>query len=136
MSRRVGDAGKSRYVKLFGKYDWDMWGRLSAPGGHAPRGGIIDRLDEWMDDLQKEEGEEELRWVRTYEKGRDGDDDTVRILVGGLRNRCRLWQARWSTDSLMSHLHDFNKFNHSDAMRYVLDLRQRLGQLNIKYKLR
>ena len=136
MSRREGETDKGHYMKLFEKCDWDLWGRLSAPSGPGSRRQIIDKLEGWMDDLQDDEGEEDLRWVRTYEKGLDGDDDSVRILIGGLRNRTRLWQGQWSSDPLMSRLHDFNEFNGDDAMRYVLDLRHKRRELDIKYKLR
>ena len=136
MTSREREANKSRYVKLFNKYDWDLWGRLSAPVTKDPRRHIIERLDYWMDELEEEEGEQDLRWVRTYEKGRDGDDDLVRILIGGLQNRCRLWQERWSSNPLMSHLRDFHKFNGSDAMHYVLDLKHKHRNIDLKYKLR
>jgi len=136
MRRREGETDKNHYIKLLDKYDWDLWGRLSAPSARDSRREIIDRFEEWLDDLEEEEGEQELRWVRTYEKGLNGDDGSLRILVGGLRNRTRLWQGRWSSKPLTSHLHDFNKFSSLDAMRYVLDLRHKRRELDIKYKLR
>jgi hypothetical protein len=136
MAMREGETDKGRYIKLLEKYDWDLWGQLSAISARDSRREIIERFEDWLDDLEEEECDRELRWVRTYEKGLDGDDDSVRILIGGLRNRTRLWQQRWSSKPLTSHLHDFNKFNRAEAMRFVLDLRHQREELDIKYKLR
>jgi hypothetical protein len=69
MATREGETDKGRYIKLLEKYDWDLWGHFAATSARDSRREIIERFEDWLDDLEEEEGDQELRWVRTYEKG-------------------------------------------------------------------
>jgi hypothetical protein len=136
MNEKKVDSDKARYIAILQEYDWDWWGRLSLPPSRRFPHRILDEFEDWLDDLKSAQGEEDFRWARTYERGRRGDDDTLRILVGGLQSQRDRWRARWSQDPLMSRLHHFNNRHSRDAMDYLLGLMDKNGKVNIKYHLR
>jgi len=108
-------------------------GLVGPPIGPPPRRLILDDFEDWLADLKKHEGGENFRWARSYEKDMRGEDDSVRILVGGLRDRTRQWREWWSTDPLMSTLHHFSKRHSLKAFDYLLDPKGRHGKLDFKY---
>jgi hypothetical protein len=136
MNQKKVDIAKARYISILQEYDWDWWGRLSFPPSERFHDRILDEFDDWLHDLKSSLGDEDFRWARTYEKGRSGADDTLRILIGGLESRRDRWRARWSHDPLRSRLHHFNKRHSLDAMDYLLGSMDKNGKVNIKYHLR
>jgi hypothetical protein len=142
MKQRDLDDARALYLEILQGRDWNWWGRLSRPYGRGSRGLIIDNssrrlilddFEDWLEDLQKEEGGSDFIWARSYEKGLRGDEDKVRILIGGLRNRSVQWRERWSPNLLMSSLHHFSNSQSLKAFKYLLDAKGRHGRLEFKY---
>jgi hypothetical protein len=138
MDTRELAIAKGRYVGMFQDYNWDWWGYLSIPSGRHSRRRILERFDDWRDELQLEEGGRHFRWVRAYERGRHGEDDSLRVLIGGLRSRTRQWEQRWSNDRMMSSLSHFKKDGRDsrDAMYNIVDLMDKHGELDLAYDFR
>jgi hypothetical protein len=135
------DDAQALYVEILQRHNWDWWGRLSrfSSGSRdpitdrSPRQRILNEFEEWLEDLKKEEGGPDFAWARSYEKGLRGGDDTVRILIGGLRSRRRRWRERWSSSLLMSNLHNFSKHHSLETFEYLLNAKGRHGKLDLKY---
>jgi hypothetical protein len=125
-----------RKVRYLEKFDcqWDWFGSLSVPRGLSRRYAIR-RLEDWLDDLRREEGGKRFRWVRLFKHGVGGEPDQFHILVGGLRGRTRTWERRWSKRNLSSRLQHFNE-HHREAIRTIVDSMDSDGHLDIDYDIR
>ena len=86
------------YATWWKKWDWDWFGALTFPG-YPGRNSAIRKFERWIDEIEREQGAGDFRYVRVIETGAYDDNIHIHILVGGLKRQARLFPAigreRW-----------------------------------------
>ena len=107
------------YEEWLAGYKW-IWfatltfGRLDIPPRRAD-----DVFDQWISEVQDEDGAANFHWFRVTELGANRDHLHFHVLVGGLKNGSKWpWSVRWNElagDCIISYYSPFR-----GALRYLL----------------
>jgi hypothetical protein len=85
-----------QYKTWLEEFRWNWYATLKLTSG-APTDRRAERLfGQWIEELGKAEGTSRFRWFRVLERGFAGDNPHFHVLIGGLRNRNRYWEKKWS----------------------------------------
>lgn len=84
-----------RYLRLRERYTWPWHVTLEgAPGRFSERRAQL-LWDDWIYYLDADEGTDDFRWFRTFERAPGNASFRIHAIIGGLRNRTRIWEQRW-----------------------------------------
>jgi hypothetical protein len=89
------------------QYGWDWFATLKITSGIPSERRAKNLCDKWLSDLRRTEGGEDFRWFRVLERGANGGNLHFHMLLGGLRNRRKVWQQKWNNlggDALITRL--------------------------------
>jgi hypothetical protein len=86
---------KQEYKRWLRRYSWAWFGTLKITSGMPSKRRANQMFERWISELRRTEGAEDFRWVRVLEKGGSGQNLHFHVLVGGLRNRRKHWEAEW-----------------------------------------
>lgn len=80
--------------ELFRTFSWDWYCTLTVYGTRSAERaeGLFNR---WIRELEAAEAGPRFRWIRTLETDQNYGHTTVRVLVGGLRNRASYWRRQF-----------------------------------------
>jgi hypothetical protein len=128
------DEREERHMDRFSDKRWEWSGTLYLPRHRSRHSRLFQR---WIDSLKEKEGTEHFRWVRVMEHNLRFEPDQVQFLVGGLRNRCRVWEAAWSDIAgELAYIEHFDNHDQMHTYREMLRTMDDDGELDLKYKLR
>lgn len=82
------------YAGWWKGWSWDWFVTLTY-AGFPWRSTALRKFQKWIADLQKEQGTSEFRFVRVIETGAFGNNVHVHLLVGGLKEKARLFPGEW-----------------------------------------
>jgi hypothetical protein len=87
----------------------------------------------WIAALRNEEGGKDFRWAAVFEPGRMGTNPHFHVLIGGLRNRMKSWEARWTELGGEALIHRFDP--DQKGILYLLKTTDSDGNLDIDMEL-
>jgi hypothetical protein len=85
------------YREWLGKYSWNYFCTLKLTSGPPSKRRAGELFQTWIRQLEKAEAGDDFRWFRVTEYGSLRSNPHFHILVGGLRDRMRVWEDRWAT---------------------------------------
>jgi hypothetical protein len=121
------------YRQLLEQYGWSWFATLKITSGIPSERRAKNLCDKWLSDLRRTEGDENFRWFRVPERGASGSNLHFHVLVGGLRNRRKVWQQEWSAlggDAVISKFDPNRK-----AILYLLKGTGGNGDLDFDFEL-
>lgn len=84
-----------RYLRLRERYTWPWYVTLEgAPGRFSERRATL-LWEDWIYYLDADEGTDDFRWFRTFERAPGNASFRIHAIIGGLRNRTKIWEQRW-----------------------------------------
>lgn len=97
---KTGDDKRERtiqeYRRWLEQYDWNWFATLKLTSGIPSERRAKNLCDKWISDLRQAEGGKDFHWFRVLERGASGSNLHFHVLVGGLRNRRKVWQQEWN----------------------------------------
>ena len=77
------------------EFRWTWFCTLKITSGIPSTRRAKQMCENWISELRRDEGGKDFRWFWVLERGADGSNLHFHLLVGGLRNRMKLWETRW-----------------------------------------
>jgi RNA recognition motif. (a.k.a. RRM, RBD, or RNP domain) len=85
-----------RYLRLRERYKpWPWYVILEGPPGRFSDRRAKLLWDDWIYYLDADEGTDDFSWFRTFERAPGNISFRIHAIIGGLRNRTRIWEQRW-----------------------------------------
>jgi RNA recognition motif. (a.k.a. RRM, RBD, or RNP domain) len=118
------------YRQWLEKYSWDWFGTLKVDSGMPSIRRAKKMCDDYISNLRQAEGDEDFRFFRVLERGTGGSNLHFHLLIGGLRDRRKVWEQNWKGDALLSEYKADQK-----GLLYVLKSMDNRGDLDCDFTL-
>jgi hypothetical protein len=106
------------YASWLSQFSWNWFATLTFRG-YPPTSKANRLFDQWIREVEQNDGGNGFRWVKVAERGANGDNLHFHILVGGLRTgRALPWVSRWNGIAGEAQIESFNP--DKNALRYML----------------
>jgi hypothetical protein len=115
------------------QFTWSWYVTLKLTAGKPSMNRAKRLCDQWVGELEQQEGGKNFRWFRVLERGTLGTNLHFHVLVGGLKSRRTRWASRWSElggDALITPFDPDQK-----GILYLLKETDDEGDLDFDFKL-
>jgi hypothetical protein len=85
-----------QYREWLDQFRWDLYCTLKIVSGRPSDRHAKNLFDRWIKDVETTDGGSRFRWVRVMEYGSLKSNPHFHVLIGGLRNRAKFWERKWS----------------------------------------
>jgi hypothetical protein len=83
------------YREWLDRFRWSWFATLKVTSGFPSDRKARRMFESWIAELEARDGASDFRWAAVLEKGADGTNRHLHVLVGGLRNRRQFWTEQW-----------------------------------------
>lgn len=90
------------YRQWLEQYSWDWFGTLKVDSGIPSVRRAKKMCDDYISNLRQAEGDDDFHFFRVLERGIGGSNFHFHLLIGGLRDRRKVWEQKWKGDAQLS----------------------------------